>query len=216
MYEFPLQMNYGKLTDWGGGLSIAEKSPDRSFCTVMILEKKFAFLLILFLQLPLFARGEDRARLEENILLQILLDQAGFSPGEIDGKIGNNTLKALHTYQTANGLPHTGKADDRTLDLLSASGRPTLRNYRLTAQDVRGPVTQVRAAFMQKAKLPAKRDASALEGISEKFHLSPDLFLVLNPDATLVEGETVVVPNVLKQSIPPKAIKRVGGKIGVQ
>ena len=180
----------------------------------MILKKKFTFLLILLLQLPLFAQEEDLMELEENILLQILLDQAGFSPGEIDGKIGNNTLRALHTYQTVNGLPRTGKADDRTLDLLSASGRPTLKNYRLTAQDVRGPVTQVRAGFMKKAKLPALRDASALELISEKFHLSPDLFQVLNPNAMLVEGETVVVPNVVNRNVTTRSpIKRVGGKI---
>ena len=174
---------------------------------------KFALLLILFLQLPLFAQEQDRIELEENIVLQILLEQAGFSPGEIDGKIGKNTLRALHAYQTANGLPRTGKADDRTLDLLSASGRPTLKNYRLTARDVSGSVTEVRAGFRQKAKLPAKRDASALERISEKYHLSPDLFLVLNPDAMLVEGETVVVPNVVKQTVPPKPIKQAGGKI---
>lgn len=179
----------------------------------MIVKAKFAFLLILLLQWPLFAQEENLAKLEENILLQILLHQAGYSPGEIDGKIGDNTLRALHAYQSAKGLPRTGKADDRTLDLLSASGRPTLKNYRLTKQDVSGPVTEVRAGFTPKANAAALRHASALKSVSEKFHLNPDLLLILNPDATLVAGETIVVPNVRSQTAPPEAIKRVGGKV---
>jgi len=182
----------------------------------MILKKKLSFFLIFFLQLPLFAQDEDLAGLEQNIHLQILLDQRGFSPGEIDGKIGNNTFRALLMFQAAYGLPRTGETDDRTLDLLSESGRPTLTTYRLTGQDVNGPFTSVPGDFMQKAKLPALRYTSALEAISEKFHISPDLFLTLNPDAILIEGETVVVPNVFNHKVTPKSIspvKRVSGKI---
>jgi lipoprotein-anchoring transpeptidase ErfK/SrfK len=182
----------------------------------MILMKKLSFLLILLLQLPLFAQDYDLAELEQNINLQILLDQEGFSPGEIDGKIGNNTYRALLIFQTAYGLPRTGEADDHTIDLLSASGRPTLTNYKLTAQDVKGPFTSVPSDFMQKAKLPALRYTSALEAISEKFHLSPDLFLILNPDTMLVEGESVVVPNVVNRIATSKSlspVKPVSGKI---
>ena len=179
----------------------------------MILQKIFAFLLIFLLQFPLFAQKQDVAQLEQNMLLQILLHQAGFSPGEIDGKIGENTLKALAIYQRANGLPRTGKADDRTLDLLSASGRPTLKSYRLTKQDVSGPVTEIRAGFTPKARSAALRHASALQTVSEKFHLNPDLLLILNPEATLVAGETIVVPNVRSQPAPPAATKRAGGKV---
>ena len=186
----------------------------------MILMKKLSFLLILilFLQLPLFAQDQDLelVELERNVNLQILLDQAGFSPGEIDGRIGNNTYRALLIFQTAYGLPRTGEADDRTLDLLAAGGRPTLTTYRLTAQDVNGPFTSVPSDFMQKAKLPALRYTSALEGISEKFHLNPELFLFLNPDIQLVEGESVVVPNVVNRTVKPKAlspVKPVSGKL---
>jgi lipoprotein-anchoring transpeptidase ErfK/SrfK len=182
----------------------------------MILMKKLSFLLILLLQLPLFAQDEYLAELEQNVNLQILLDQAGFSPGEIDGKIGNNTYRALLIFQTAYGLPRTGEADDRTLDLLSASGRPTLTTYRLTGHDVNGPFTPVPSDFMQKAKLPALRYTSVLEAISEKFHLSPDLFLTLNPETELVEGESVTVPNVFNRVATSKslsAVKPVSGKI---
>jgi peptidoglycan hydrolase-like protein with peptidoglycan-binding domain len=179
----------------------------------MILHKTFAFLLILLLQFPLFAQKQDVVKLEQNMLLQILLDQAGYSPGEIDGKVGDKTLKALSTYQRANGLPLTGKADDRTLDLLSASGKPTLKNYRLTKEDVSGSITEVRASFTRKTNSPALRHASALKAVSAKFHLNPDLLRILNPQATLVAGEIIVVPNVLSRSAPRAPIKRVGGRV---
>src|ERR1700744_4354678 len=45
---------------------------------------------------------------------QILLDRAGYSPGEIDGHLGDNFAKALAAYQGDHNLPANGVLDQGT------------------------------------------------------------------------------------------------------
>jgi peptidoglycan hydrolase-like protein with peptidoglycan-binding domain len=45
-------------------------------------------------------------------------DQAGYYAGKIDGKYRSSTEAAVRDFQTANGLPVTGKADGRTRAVL--------------------------------------------------------------------------------------------------
>ena len=40
---------------------------------------------------------------------------------DIDGRFGGNSVRAIREFQAANGLPETGEADSRTLDLLFSS-----------------------------------------------------------------------------------------------
>ena len=46
------------------------------------------------------------------VRLQVLLHRAHFSPGEIDGKFGDNAKKALRAYKEARHLPGSDDVDD--------------------------------------------------------------------------------------------------------
>jgi lipoprotein-anchoring transpeptidase ErfK/SrfK len=158
---------------------------------------------------PAFAQEDMVEELLRNLQLQVWLDRAGFSPGEIDAEWGPNTEKALYVFQTANKLPKTGTADDRTLAALrAAAGRgSTMKTYRITAADMRGPfVEEIPDDYMLKAKLPHMSYTSPLEAISEKFHVHPNLLLYLNPQAWIKPGEIIQVPNVAN-SVPRSKVK---------
>jgi lipoprotein-anchoring transpeptidase ErfK/SrfK len=118
------------------------------------------------------------------IQTQVMLDRAGYSPGEIDGAMGPSTKRALDAY-TKSG----GKADALPADALAT--------YRITEQDAAGPFTPaIPEDMVAKSKLQALGYTSLLEALGERFHASPNLLKRLNPGAKFAAGEEVRVPNV--------------------
>jgi lipoprotein-anchoring transpeptidase ErfK/SrfK len=121
---------------------------------------------------------------------QVMLDRAGYSPGEIDAKPGSNTTRALDAF-TRNG----GNAQ--------ALPQDALMTYTITEQDAAGPFTaQIPADMMAMAQLPALGYTSLLEALGERFHSSPDLLKRLNPEAKFAAGEAIKVPNVASAVVP--------------
>ena len=119
----------------------------------------------------------------ETLAVQIMLDRAGFSPGEIDGRAGANLKRAAMAFQRANGLPESGQVDKMTWQRLSeqAGNQTPLTTYTITEADVAGPFeSDIPTDLMAQSKLKALGYRTALEALAEKFHASPTLLQQLN------------------------------------
>ena len=120
---------------------------------------------------------------------QVLVDRAGFSPGEIDGRGGSNTDKAIDAYERTSG--------SRLGDVVLTSQEPPTISYTITAEDAATPlVRSIPRDMVAKARLKRLGYTSVLEMLAERFHATPALLKRLNPRLRLGVGQQIVVPNV--------------------
>lgn len=127
---------------------------------------------------------------ERALKTQVMLDRAGYSPGEISGHMNASTQKALAAFTKYGGNAKALPSDQIT-------------TYTLTDQDVAGPFTpDIPASMMDQAKLDALNYRNVEEELGEKFHCSPTLLRHLNPSAKFAAGDEIKVPNVINDVAP--------------
>ena len=132
------------------------------------------------------------------VKLQILLDRANFSPGMIDGRLGNNTIYALREFEKHSGQTVDGKLDSKVWQVLDGDLAEVLVPYILTDKDTKGPfVESVPEDYSAMADMDRLSYTSVEEMLSEKFHVDIELLKDLNPHAQFDRpGEKILVPNV--------------------
>src|SRR6266496_893781 len=99
------------------------------------------------------------------VKLQVLLDRAHASPGEIDANRGENTRKAVAAFREMRGLGGGERIDERLWHALADNDREAaLVAYTITDKDVAGPfIDKVPKDYREKASLKRLSYTSAQE-----------------------------------------------------
>ncbi len=127
---------------------------------------------------------------------QLALDQAGFSPGSIDGVYGNQTRQALLAFQQKERLSMTGRLDAETKSRLRLIGEPH-RYHTVTEIELAG-LAPVPESWTDRSRRTRLGYESILELVAEKSHASPAFITLLNPGvnwSSVTAGSRVRVPN---------------------
>jgi lipoprotein-anchoring transpeptidase ErfK/SrfK len=159
--------------------------------------------------LPLAGQAIDQAQLQAAprparwlaydrtlVKAEVLLDRAGFSPGVIDGRDGENLRHALEAFAAAHGLTSDGALDAGTWNVLTAAdAAPAMQAYVITAEDEAGPfIGPPPRDYRALAKLRALSYASPEQALAERFHMDPKLLEALNRGADFGEvGQSLLV-----------------------
>jgi peptidoglycan hydrolase-like protein with peptidoglycan-binding domain len=114
--------------------------------------------------------------------LQVVLDQLGFGPGIIDGKMGLSTVNALKGFQEANNLQVTGEYDQATKAALARHSQvPATKVVRIPENWAQVRYQPLPDEPEDQAKLEHLSYQSIDEQLAERFHTTSEVLQALNP-----------------------------------
>jgi len=151
-----------------------------------------------------WGRGQSATVL---LKLQVLLDRAHASPGQIDATRGENMRKAVAAFREMQSLGRGDQVDEQVWRALTGKDSgPVLMRYTITEKDVAGPFIEVVPQdYREKASLERLSYTTAKELLAEKFHMSEKLLEQLNPNIAFDRaGIEIVVANVAREELPRK------------
>ena len=130
--------------------------------------------------------------------VEILLDRAHFSCGEIDGRYGQNLKNAVEAYQSANQLTVDGVVGPSMWHILNQDSAEAVIEHTISAKEIAGPfVKTIPTDMVARSKLKGMYYASPLQAFTGKYHASEALLRRLNPGQSFDSaGQVILVPNV--------------------
>jgi lipoprotein-anchoring transpeptidase ErfK/SrfK len=135
---------------------------------------------------------------EKSLRVQLALDAAHFSPGEIDGASGPNTRRALEAWRAA-------RCGEASAAPTPPAPETLLVPYTITAADAAGPFVEISEDMMEKAKLESLAFTSVIEALAERHHTSPAFLRRSNAGRDFAAGKEILVPNVQRSPLPKVA-----------
>ena len=141
-----------------------------------------------------------------DVELQIALARKGFSPGSIDGHLGQQTRQALSAYQASNNLSISGIFDAESQEQLKIQD-PVFTQRPITRADFSqiGPRPKT---WRARGQLDRMRYNSLLEMIAEQSQSDPDYIAAINPNTDwnrIHPGDYVQVPRIPAHQIGANA-----------
>ena len=126
------------------------------------------------------------------VKLQVLLDRAGSNPGVVDGVAGENVTRAIRGFEEISGLAVDGIMNPDLWERLR-SPEPVSLAYTIVPADIERIVGSIPSDYAEMAKMEWLGFTSGAEALAEKFHMDQNFLVSLNPGASFVAGEMIVV-----------------------